>query len=305
MFHLSDSLVDQIIYAMENQKDSFCIHVQTGLIVREEDGGREMEFHEPIPGWKPSDGFQLMERFAHQLQNTEYRQQLESVLQKEHGVFRRFKLTCKAHEGLWQNWLRFKTENLKRIIRDWYDRLQSAIETEASRDMQLDGNYSLKDELALDFAVEVSKGQPVESSIQKGVYACFREIYGDMSKPFTDKKARMFLDIRRSVDYVSPVILVVKSPDGRNAGFLWADKMTIGGDACAFDLQLAFIEPLFRKMGLFRLLVEELLQISGDMNAEKVFVHIPQHRSYVMNMFKKAGFRQSGIIMGLPGNLQA
>ncbi len=116
-FPLTEELVNQIIFAMEDQRHRFVVDRETGAMLREDDlpagegrerraaaedeeigeaaGGGAPEGEEPgaldgvpgprprylpIPSWGPAEGFHLMERFVLKLRNPIFAEMLREAL---------------------------------------------------------------------------------------------------------------------------------------------------------------------------------------------------------------------------------
>jgi GNAT superfamily N-acetyltransferase len=129
-FELTDALVDELVFAMEDQEHDFVLDVVRGIVVdRGEDGemdesddteGRYVE----VPAWRSADGFRLMERFAASLRNPIVREELTSALDRGRGVFRAFKDTLTNRPEVEKLWFAFKTKEMRREVLDWYNALR-------------------------------------------------------------------------------------------------------------------------------------------------------------------------------------
>lgn len=126
---LTEFLLDTIIFAMEDQSDSYYLDLVKGEVISEQ--GRLMLAWEEeqdatpdryidIPDWQPSDGFLVMEKFANQVRNPLYKEKLQAALQAGKGVFRRFKDVIGEQPSLERDWFAFKDEQLKREVYTWY-----------------------------------------------------------------------------------------------------------------------------------------------------------------------------------------
>ena len=129
-FTLNSELVEQIIFAMEDQQNQYYVHMDTGELLREEeieeDEAEEDEAEGedpfiPIPEWRPVDGFLMMEKFVARLRNPLLRDQLKDALTSGRGVFRKFKDILKTNPEIERLWFSFKERELRKVVWQWYN----------------------------------------------------------------------------------------------------------------------------------------------------------------------------------------
>jgi GNAT superfamily N-acetyltransferase len=131
-FELTEALMDDILFSMEDQGDDFFVDTREGIVV----GGRDSEpeeYPEPdgeavryisLPHWDSSDGYRLMERFAAGFRNPLLRDELTAALNRGKGVFRAFKNILSQHPEAEKLWFSFKDREMKKEILDWYNALR-------------------------------------------------------------------------------------------------------------------------------------------------------------------------------------
>jgi ribosomal protein S18 acetylase RimI-like enzyme len=126
LFELSGALIDNILFAMENQGGKFFLDAQAGVVAGGPDEPLEADEERYIllPGWEPSDGFRLMERFTASLRNPLIREELSAALDRGHGVFRAFKDILGRYPETEKLWFAFKEREMKRKIIRWYNALR-------------------------------------------------------------------------------------------------------------------------------------------------------------------------------------
>ncbi len=122
-FDLTKEILDQIIFAMEDQTEESVVDRSSGevIIVRGDDGRYGGERYAPTPEWKPIDGYQLMERFVTGLRNPTLREELRAALGAGRGVFRSFKDALKKNPEIEKRWYLFKEREMRRVVLDWYN----------------------------------------------------------------------------------------------------------------------------------------------------------------------------------------
>jgi GNAT superfamily N-acetyltransferase len=127
MFHLTQELIDDIIFWMESQNGDFVINTETGEILNAEELPTELKTdsvpqnqYVEIPAWGPADGFGLMENFTASLKNPSARKKLAAALNQGRGVFRAFKDTLAELPHVEKIWFSYKERELKKVARIWY-----------------------------------------------------------------------------------------------------------------------------------------------------------------------------------------
>ena len=133
-FELTEALLDDILFAMEDQQGEFYMDTVEGVVCggidgldfleEEDNNGKDGERYISLPDWDSSDGFRLMERFAAGFRNPLIREELSSALSRGRGVFRAFKDTLSRFQEVEKLWFSFKEREMKREIIVWYNGLR-------------------------------------------------------------------------------------------------------------------------------------------------------------------------------------
>jgi predicted N-acetyltransferase YhbS len=135
-FELTEALIDDILFAMEDQMGEFMLDTVEGVVAggpddpdflddeRDDDDGEGGERYIDLPEWDSADGFRLMERFAAGFRNPIVRDELTSALSLGRGVFRAFKDTLGRHPEAEKFWFLYKDREMKREIIRWYNGLR-------------------------------------------------------------------------------------------------------------------------------------------------------------------------------------
>jgi GNAT superfamily N-acetyltransferase len=128
-FELSEALIKDLLFSMEDQMGNFLLDTREGIIIGEEDEGfnraaGEGDRYIPLPGWDSSDGFRLMEHFAAGLRNPAIRDELSGALNRGRGVFRAFKDSVSRYPETEKLWFNFKERGMRREILRWYNGLR-------------------------------------------------------------------------------------------------------------------------------------------------------------------------------------
>jgi ribosomal protein S18 acetylase RimI-like enzyme len=129
-FELTDALIDDIVFTMEDQNGIFFVDTYEGGVVGEDEfelgelEAAEEDRYIGIPDWDSSEGFRLMEQFAAGFKNKLVRSKLSAALNRGKGVFRAFKDTLAAHPEAEKLWFAYKDSEMKRAVIRWYNALR-------------------------------------------------------------------------------------------------------------------------------------------------------------------------------------
>ena len=129
-FILSPEIIDDIIFAMENQNAFFFFDAVEGICVDEDTAAHdyekdiEAERYYSLPEWTPAQGFRVMEQFTVQVHNPLLRQELREALRQRKGVFRKYKVVLKTVPAIEREWYRFKTQQMRAAVYEWYNELR-------------------------------------------------------------------------------------------------------------------------------------------------------------------------------------
>ena len=135
-FDLTDALMDEILFFMEDQNGDFFLDTVEGVIAGGIEG-LEFYFEEnpdidrdddsrfiDLPEWDSSDGFRLMEQFSAAFRNPMIRNDLKAALNHGRGVFRAFKNTLGRYPEAEKLWHTYKANEMKKVVITWYNGLR-------------------------------------------------------------------------------------------------------------------------------------------------------------------------------------
>ena len=229
---LSEQVLSEIIYGMENQDVDYMLDLRTGTLYSPESGdGNEPSESDfiSLPDWTSSDGYEVMVAFTNSCKDKELKEKLAAELNsRQKGVFRRFRDVLSEDKENLEQWYDFKDRRMKSYIRSWYrERLSRNLDSLEEGDDAIDG------ELLSDFEV-VQLDEP--DNYCNGLLSTVCE--GDPIKKklfdaFCSKKA-----------------FVVKK-NGISCGALIYE--TVEDQACILHYQ---VDESYRGMGLFSLVFD-------------------------------------------------
>jgi len=172
-FELSDEICNQLIFAMEDQKNSFifdsvdCIPVEKKSI-QNFDATRYYN----LPVWGSIQGFRIMERFVSLLHNPIAREELRTVLFVGRGVFRNYKNVLKAYPEIERLWFSYKDKEMKSEIYRWYNILRDSWGLERLGDIPEETD----EELPSYFSFQTIETKIDFEKLQKGIVIIEREL---------------------------------------------------------------------------------------------------------------------------------
>jgi ribosomal protein S18 acetylase RimI-like enzyme len=295
-FTLDSELIEQIIFAMEDQQNEYYVHRRSGDLLREDEMPEEETSDEgedpfvPIPEWRPVDGFLMMEKFVVRLRNPFLRNQLKDALASGRGVFRKFKDILKTSPEVERLWFIFKERELRKVVWQWYndnrelaglERLEEAPEPEEG----------LEDLLASDFAIVPVQPRHLEP-IRELDKTAFAERF---PKADPERVADLFRESRESLaDPGSPdsLVFVAETPEEEFAGFLWAVKRTdplLPGRMLRIQ-QLA-VAQRYQGVGLGSMLLRRLIVEARDRGYHRLWSELSGAGLQLAGFFKETGFR--------------
>jgi GNAT superfamily N-acetyltransferase len=127
-FELTEALIDDILFSMEDQNGEFRLDTQGGMIVPEDavsgDPGEGETRYIDLPEWDSASGYQLMEHFTAALRNPVARDELNAALNRGKGVFRAFKDILGRYPEIEKRWFVYKEREMKRGVIRWYNGLR-------------------------------------------------------------------------------------------------------------------------------------------------------------------------------------
>lgn len=296
-FELSEALINQLLFSMEDQDLEWVLDTFKLLVISEDakdesdiDEASDQEFSEnirsfgedsdryiPIPHWQSSDGFRLMERFASSLRNPPVRAKLTEALERGRGVFRAFKDTLSHHPEVEKLWFAFKEREMRRVILNWYNALRDewglkriGVEPEETADLVLeDFRFNAGLQKDLDAANELYDLRNSKDSIPKSLTVSL-----DKAKDLTLNK--------------NCFVLAVETSRGDLAGVGVAIKL----EPEVLDYHVVRLEIVaeYRGLGLGEELLDRLIKLLPLKAGARVFIDLPFSADQFSHVLDRMGF---------------
>ncbi len=303
-FDLTQEVIDQIIYAMEDQHEVFLVDGETGRVVSPTapDPAAGEERYVDVPDWRPVDGFQLMERFLATLRNPLLRVNLREALSSGRGVFRSFKDTLRTSPEAEKRWYLFKEREMRRVVYEWYNQMREIRGLEQLPPDGIDIGWGPEEHLLSELSLRV--GDPAD---EPRVLELDRESFREQFQALNDEGIEE-LYRRREAKHpriIDPESVVVVAEDRSKplVGMAWAvyRESSLDGSEAWGIIQL-FTEPDFRGLGLGQLLLRRLLRELFDRGARTVEVELVFGTLELREMFARQGFEPASETMRLDPN---
>ncbi|MDR3275856.1 MAG: GNAT family N-acetyltransferase [Treponema sp.] len=261
-FELTDVLIDEILFAMEDQNGTFLLDTREALVISEDTGegfpGEAAGNAEPgrfmvLPEWDSSEGFRLMERFTAGVKNALVREKLTAALDRGKGVFRAFKDALTGHPEMEQLWFSFKEREMRRIVLDWYNGLREEWGLE---------RIGPEPEETGDLVLEDFKFREVQSRDEAAVRRLHGLCLGLGEEP-------------QAVDAAAPGKLFLALVTETGAGELIA-HIRAGREGGTVRISALEVKPEYRGLGIGKSLLDSLLKRIDWEEISAVSIDLPE-----------------------------
>ena len=290
---LNQEIIDQMIFAVENQNSTPFFDTEEGVLLYLEnnpdtDFEGNPDRYWPLPEWKPANGFQLMKQFVGQLNNPVYQKKLADALQSGKGVFRKFKDIIKESREMEKKWLLFKEKEMEKVILEWFELFSSSKIYDTSEDIP----EETSDLILSDFTIEIGNEERWELFRQWDSDA-WNEIFQDKTR---DEKEFYINRIRPNGEMnqeKGSVVVAALEPEGGPVGFIWCRLFHFGNNRSTAWIQQLYVLPEFRGIGIGKLLTEEAIRFLKGKNIIRIETILPSGRDFMEKFFKSLNISPS------------
>ncbi|MDR2053429.1 MAG: GNAT family N-acetyltransferase [Treponema sp.] len=271
-FELTEALVNNILFSMEDQNGDFALDTREGVLVNKDDEGYEEQKEDDedgnrfisLPYWGPAEGYRLMEKFAAALKNTLIRKSLTAALERGKGVFRAFKDVLGSYPEAEQLWFTFKEREMRRVILDWYN---------ACREEWGLARLGDEPEETEDLVLEDFRFRPPESrdsaAMEKLRRFCLAELIAAVKEGGPGDRPSFVAGWAERLGPAEP-LLVAESGAGEFAGYAAAVRR---GDT--LHITTLEVKAEYRGLGLGEMILTRLLETAPVKKAAYVVVELP------------------------------
>lgn len=300
-FDLTKEILDQIIFAMEDQTEESVVDRSNGevIIVRGDDGRYGGERYAPTPEWKPIDGYQLMERFVTGLRNPTLREELRAALGAGRGVFRSFKDALKKNPEIEKRWYLFKEREMRRVVLDWYNQARELEGLERLGLDPTDEGESSEELIEADFVFTSGVGGRSDL-LAEADRSAFAEVHARLDGERVEELYRRRIGKYPAMSGAESAVVVAEDQGGQLAGFVWgAYRPTSFAPGESWKILQLYVVPLYRGIGLAGSLLRRLLESTSDRGAAVVYVDLGESLLGVGELFSRHGFVPVAQLLGL------
>ena len=200
MFELTGTILERIIFAMEDQTKSMLVDMNTGELVErskttstpapqsadERSSKQPEDAPQSPPKWTPKEGFKLMESFYSTMRSEEHRLELSKALTRGKGVFKAFKEIISAWPEEEAAFREFKLKHMRPVVEDWMDdyREFKGLSRLGSEPEDID------DIILTDFPIEVSAIADVAFSFEEVLDSVFSDSLEYLPFALAEKERR-------------------------------------------------------------------------------------------------------------------
>ncbi|MDR0600932.1 MAG: GNAT family N-acetyltransferase [Treponema sp.] len=272
-FELTEALIDDILFSMEDQEGEFFIDTEKSIISNmdefdnpiEPDGDRYL----PIPDWDSSNGFRLMERFAAQFHNPIVRGELSAALNRGKGVFRAFKDILGRHPEVERHWFAYKEREMKKEILKWYNALREEWGLE-----RIGGEPEETGDLILeDFRFRPSGERDRAAAVK--LHELCRSEAADTAETFGAEEG-----------FPGDLALTAETVGGEFAGCIWGIRR-----GTSFHIAALEIKPEYRGLGIGETLISRFLERIDRRETGVISIELPAGSESFSRVLHRNGFR--------------
>jgi ribosomal protein S18 acetylase RimI-like enzyme len=267
-FDLTDALIDDILFCMEDQKGEFYFDTVGGAVISGDDAG----FGSPqdnaegdsryilLPSWDSQAGFRLMERFTASLKNAAARDELTAALDRGRGVFRAFKDALEGYPEVEKRWFTFKARKMRQDILIWYNALREKWGME---------RIGPEPEETGDLVLEDFRFRPVAAGDAPLLDALHSLTMRELGRP----------EPEAAIDWLSGPCLAAETSGGEFAGFIAAREFAVAGSAAAHlravHIAAFQVRPEYRGLGVGGELLRRFLETIDRNKTAEITIDLP------------------------------
>jgi GNAT superfamily N-acetyltransferase len=293
-FELTEALIDDILFSMEDQEDAFYLDTLKGVVAGGEDFQAESEPEREdrfisLPEWDSSSGFRLMERFAAGCRNPLIRLELSSALNLGRGVFRAFKDVLTRRPEVEKRWFAYKEREMKREVIRWYNALREEWGLEKiGMEPEETGDLILEDFRFRELTEEDMPGVRALDDLCRGERRNWMAENGLSGEEGEDGEESEFFPKDPDGGGGERAALAAESGDGEFSGYVRAVRR--GKVLCVRALE---VKPEYRGMGIGEALLQRLLEKTDSGQVSQVRFDLPAGSEGFSRVLVREGFKPS------------
>ena len=255
-FELPQALMEDILFAMENQETYFLLDTRTGTVAGPddddyprdngtEDSGEGADNYIALPEWSPQDGFRLMEHFTSGLRNPLVREELSSALNRGKGVFRAFKDVLVQYPETEKLWFKYKDREMKNRVIAWYNAYREKWGLELIGPEPEDTTGLIHE----DFLIREGTNADLDKAV--GLHKLCLEAGNSDGRP----NAAVFQSMNQWV-FPGDLCLIAETRGGDFSGYICAKNI----DPSSIHIYALEVDPAYRGLGLGKAILNRFIE---------------------------------------------
>ncbi|WP_296851182.1 UPF0158 family protein [Treponema sp.] len=302
-FELTESLIESIIFSMEDQNSDFALDADSGSVVpldsllsSQIDELEAKESLYPLPSWTSDDGFEIMEKFAEGLRIPKIQGELLQVLANGRGVFRNFKNVLKQFPHIEKRFQSFKKAKMRSVVVEWYNSLRESWGLE-----KLSQDFEDYNELTQeDFEFRPYNHQKDSVCVITEAKKIAEEIKTEIQGEAANAIAHFWLRKFDSIDQPSYGGIMCRTLSDEFAGcFLFSDCKSFALNTVA--LTAVFVNQNYRGLGITRELFSRGVSYLKEQGIQSLIIVDSVLPDYLEPLLARCGFEKKGsaYVLGL------
>ena len=244
-FNLTESLLDEIITALENQEQQFLVDAAQNALIEKSEGLKgDNDFFYELPEWDSASGFKLREDFVANLNSPLAHEALQEVLHSGRGVFRNFRNVLKDYPEVEKRWHIYKNNKMMCYINNWYNNLREVWGLE-----KLDYVPESDDALVHDDFSFTAYSQEDKKELMLQMNAAFRESNENLSPELSQAIYNIWLEQFESAESKDQLGFICRSFSNDFAGCITVSQF-LQKQEKVMVLTSLFVPEAFRGLGI-------------------------------------------------------
>lgn len=288
-FSLTESLLDEILKALENQNQVFLVDAKNQNLVSADDVKDDKENYYKLPEWNSANGFELREDFVSTLHSPIAKDELQRILHSGRGVFKSFKITLKEYPEVEKLWHQYKYKKMQHYINDWYNGLREIWGLETLDEEPEDNEDLIKNDfIFLDYSSE-NYFELIKHFTNAASGDFNNQIPEEVQEAFFELWQQQFERAYKS----NQTGIICRTQSEEFAGCITAAPISNRNDKI-FLLTSFFVSPKFRGLGIGTQLLSMYLNALKDQKKQWILLTNTIVPESLEPLLVRSGFEKTG-----------